>query len=505
MENKCILELKHILEENKEDPDIIEWIFDFLKNDMVKKIKKNSLERTLRTNLMIEKHNYINAFLDSEIKYYSLKNVREDIIYIKYDGITFEYCKKDEIIHNVVQDLKDNELLSSLKYDISDDILLLISNRSLFEAMPESKTIQNVISFFCPMFFNTKEQLKYFFTVIGDSILKKQQDQIYYIPECSREFLSLINIFYKDYTGVDANLNNFKYKYRGCNYELSRLIKIKKSISSIVYINEFLKKNIFNIIVVSCHYSLRYQSAENYLNKQNDKIKDDVLFLSKYNKDTIIHNFLKEQTYSCTNTISSKDFYFLWKLYCDKKNMPLPLYQAEFYEKITQYIEKNEDGNYKNINSPYLEPAKYFKQFWKCSIDITQKGEDYFELSEICELYNIWLKKKQNKEMIIKETKLKELIQFFYPDVEFYNNMILDRKCIFWEKKKDIKESLDCGFLKNIDNDLSFLKAYLSYCSYCDKTKKLNIVSKKYFEKYIGNIIPDKFIKNKIISKEYWN
>jgi len=508
METQCLKSLENVLNYYKNDEEVLIWINNFLKNDLQLKIKDKNNEREKIQKLLIEKHNYINDFLnDDNIKYFSLKNVREDVLYIKYDGISFKYCPKDDIIHNVIQDLTQEKspLLSNMKYDIADDILILISNRNLFEAMPESSTIQNVISFFCPMFFYTKEELKYFLAVIGDSILKKQQNNIYYIPECSREFLSLINVFYKDYTGVDANLTNFKYKYRGQEYNNSRLIKIKKSISSIVYINEYLKKNIFNIIVISCHYSLRYQNAESYLIKQNDEIKNSVLYLSKNTKDTIITNFLKEQTESSTtgNTISPNDLYFLWKLFCDKKNMPPPLYQAEFNERLKD-LEKTEEGHFNKISSSYLEPAKYFKKFWNFSIEITECGEDYFELSEICELYNIWLKHKMSKDMIIKETKLKELIEYFFPDVIFDNNMILDRRCIFWNKKEDIKESITNKFMKQIDIDLSFLKAYLSYCSYCDNKKKVNIVSKKYFEKYIGSIIPQQYIKNKVILKEFW-
>ena len=506
MQKECIEHFNTIIKEYQNDSEILTLIYDYLKTDLSKKIKEKRLERNIKIHLMIEKQHYINSFLDSDIKYYSLKNVREEIIFIKYDGISFEYCKKDDIIHNVVRDLnKEKTILTDLKYEIADDILLSISKRNLFEAMPESKTIQNVITFFCPMFFYTKEELKYFFAIIGDSILKKEQNQICYIPENSREFLSLINVFYKDYVGKDANLNNFKYKYRGGNYNISRLIKIKKSITSIIHINEYLKKNIFNIIVVSCHYSLRYQNAEKYLIKQNENIKADIMFLSKHDKNSLILDFLKEKTNKLTDSImSNKELYFLWKLYCDKNNMPLPLYQAEFYDKINKYVERNKDENYINIGSPYLEPSKYFKQFWNFSIEKTKKGDDYFELSEICELYNIWLKKKQDKVMIIKESELKELIEFFYPDTEFNNNMILDIKCVFWNKKQDIKESLKNKFLKNINKEQSFLEAYLSYCSYCDKTKKLNIVSKKYFEKYIVYIIPPKYINNKIISKEYW-
>ena len=509
MNKECVNELKNILKEYENDEEVIKWINNFLKKDLRTKINEKSNERKKTMQLLIEKHNYINSFLDSEIKYYSLKNIREEVLYIKYDGISFKHCTNDEIIHNVIQDLTNekNPILSSMKYEIADDILILISNRLLFEAMPESTTIQDVITFFCPMFFHTKEETKYFFTVIGDSILKKTEDKVYYIPECSREFLSLINIFYKDYKGSDANLNNFKFKYRGHPYDKSRLIRVKNSISSIVYINEYLKKNIFNIIVVSCHYSLRYQNAENYLMKQNQEIKNNVLYLSKSSKSSIIDNFLKEKTDMNKNddqVISPTDLKFLWKLFCDKKHMPLPMYGKEWEPYIMSRVKKNENGLYKGISSSYLEPAKYFKKFWNFSIEITEKGEDYFELSEICELYNIWLKHKMNKDMIIKESKLKELIEYFFPDVEFDNKMILDRRCIFWNKKEDIKESIKNKFMKDINTNLTFLKTYLSYCSYCDKKKKVNIVSKKYFEKYIGSIIPQQYIKNKVILKEFW-
>tara|TARA_B110000444_G_C18615386_1_gene489637 strand:- start:233 stop:799 length:567 start_codon:yes stop_codon:yes gene_type:complete len=184
--------------------------------------------------------------------------------------------------------------------------------------------------------------------------------------------------------------------------------------------------------------------------------------------------------------------------------MPRPLYQNEFFTLIENKCSLDSNGKYINLSSPYLEPAKYFNKFWSYSITITEEGGDYFELSEICELYNIWLKKKEGVEMIIKENQLKELIQYFYPSVKFRNNMILDRKCIFWKKKEDIGESIKNKFMKNIDKNLTFLEAYLSYCSYCDKKKKLNIVSKKYFEKYIGSIIPQQYIKNKVILKDFW-
>ena len=53
-------------------------------------------------------------------------------------------------------------------------------------------------------------------------------------------------------------------------------------------------------------------------------------------------------------------------------------------------------------------------------------------------------------------------------------------------------------------NNMSFVQAYLSYVGVCNKQNKINCCSKKYFENYIKNIIPGKYIKNKTILKEYW-
>ena len=73
-----------------------------------------------------------------------------------------------------------------------------------------------------------------------------------------------------------------------------------------------------------------------------------------------------------------------------------------------------------------------------------------------------------------------------------------------WNKKRDIKNKIENKFNKKINTDITLLEAYKSYCSYGDKNNYINIVSKSYFEKYINDIIPFKYLKNNMILKEYW-
>ena len=84
--------------------------------------------------------------------------------------------------------------------------------------------------------------------------------------------------------------------------------------------------------------------------------------------------------------------------------------------------------------------------------------------------------------------------------------MILHISCNLWIKGTDINLAIKKKFnLENIKNDLSMLDSYKLYCSFCCNKNSINIVSKKYFEKYIDKAIPRQYIKNNIISKEYWN
>ena len=72
MNKECVNELKNILKEYENDEEVIKWINNFLKKDLRTKINEKSNERKKTMQLLIEKHNYINSFLDSEIKYIQL-------------------------------------------------------------------------------------------------------------------------------------------------------------------------------------------------------------------------------------------------------------------------------------------------------------------------------------------------------------------------------------------------------------------------------------------------
>ena len=70
--------------------------------------------------------------------------------------------------------------------------MLTIKERSIYDTIPESITLQNMISFLYPNIFIEKNIAKYFMITLGDIILKKT-DLIYFIPNYIKPLISMIN------------------------------------------------------------------------------------------------------------------------------------------------------------------------------------------------------------------------------------------------------------------------------------------------------------------------
>ena len=117
---------------------------------------------------------------------------------------------------------------------------------------------------------------------------------------------------------------SIRYRYRGEDYNKSRLVYFTKSINNKSCWLSFLKDNLFNFLVVCCHYSTRYVNADSYVNKRNDTFKNKNLYLKnntkeEYNYHIHTRNDIQE---SENNSISLNDIYFLWKIYLKNKNIP---------------------------------------------------------------------------------------------------------------------------------------------------------------------------------------
>ena len=99
------------------------------------------------------------------------------------------------------------------------------------------------------------------------------------------------------------------------------------------------------------------------------------------------------------------------------------------------------------------------------------------------------------------------IIEHFYPNIVIKENRyILNINCTLWNKKNDIRDSIEIMKTNYIffNETASFLTLYEEYCKYTKKNFIPYIMSKKYFEEILLEIIPTKYISNNCIKTEYW-
>ncbi len=87
--------------------------------------------------------------------------------------------KEDEIIYNLLSSISKDRILLDWKHKTKNNVIGLIKEKSLFQTIPETYTIQKVLNNLFPSIFTSKNHAKYFLTIIGDNILKKNQHLIY--------------------------------------------------------------------------------------------------------------------------------------------------------------------------------------------------------------------------------------------------------------------------------------------------------------------------------------
>ena len=195
--------------------------------------------------------------------------------------------------------------------------------------------------------------------------------------------------------------------------------------------------------------------------------------------------------------------HFLWKIYIKQKNIPNIIYKADFENIIREKLNYT-NNNFIHIKSNYLINVGYFKEFYVTNI--VNNVDNVLEISEMHKLLTKWLNDNNKPNMDFSEENMKDMLEYFYDDVEIENDkFMIGTSCILWNKKQDILEAIDNKFQKPINKDVSMYDAYVMYCKYSNNNGKLLTVSKSYFYKYIDRIIPEQYIQNNKILISYWD
>ena len=475
--------------------------------NMIDTSKKTNEERQERKELLEEEcEKFIIRFLQKN-QYYYLSYAD---LFIKYDKEVFVVYGEDNILHEALTSIKNDNVIYAWKHKIKNLVIKAIKKRSPLHVIPESHTIQTVINIIYPKYFPTKESAKYFLTIVGDHLLGKNDNSLIYIVDNSiKELIKNISHFCHSYCGVSNLTQNIKYRYYEYAFSKCRLMKCCESRDPIPF-SLAIKQNIIDLICVAAHYSTRYTNADGFIEYCNDTaLKEYTHFLVENTIPDIAKIFIDKMIEKNVETsISSKNLLYLWKKFLSVRKMPsIPLTNTlqNVFKELLNYDE--EKDNYLNITSTHLPVVSNFLTFWDLNMEKDEFGE--LEIGEIGILFCEWSSKMNRMLKVSGEPTeiLIDLIGHFYPDIVIdESKYILGMSCKLWNKQLDVMNAIETFKLKHKTNNLPNKVFTLdNIYEFYSKPSKKKIVSKRYFEKCAMEIMGENLDKDGFILEEWFN
>jgi hypothetical protein len=539
---------------DKENTDNISTLFQKYKNNpyilhrlqthltnlpaMLETENKRYEERVSRINeLTLEQDNFYKVFLSKHQYYYMPYN---NIIY-EYDAKTYKIIKEDDIHHHLLSTITDEGKLMVWKHKTKQNIIKQIKERSLFKSVPETYTIQNVLGFLNTIF-DTKTEAKYFLTVIGDCILRKNNSGLlFFVNSNMKKFITYIDSIAYVTTG-NSILNNFISKYHDTHNLLTyRLIKTNDHFNSIAtdLIKDVLNKIGIDLLCVAAHYSDRYTNSDNFIMNKEDLIQPYSMFFLSNTTNKIVDDFVSqciEQVTTNPNNsnniynLSWKNMHYIWKQYLSSINVPNMIYSNTLKTLLKERLAFTENTTicvvgssltdivFPNVTSKFLPSVSHFLSFWEKHITITTDAnedicDDEYEIDEIASLYKLTNKGLAN---LTDKEIIKMIWHYFYPQVEVIDNKyVTNIRCNLWSKHDDINEMLASYRLQkqnltntNANTLISFDDLYKNYTSYIQAKMLIEksfhlIVSKHFFEKWVTHYLGEYIKFDKFVSSDW--
>jgi len=529
IETNCINTISGLLSKYKDNEYMIQriknHIITYLPNTLENELKNHEERINRNTYLTNEQQLFIQVFL-SKNKYFYLPN---NNLFYEYDGQKYLIIKEDDIIHKLLSSISKERILLDWKHKTKTNIIKQIKERNLFSSIPETDTIQNVLNVLYPAFFSSKNAAKYFLAIIGDNILKKNQNLIFLVTQQTKQFLNEIDNVALSSICNNNTAHNFMTKYHeNHSYENCRLIKINDNFSNEVW-RELLKKIGLDLLCVAAHYSKRYENSDTFIeNKSDEDLNSYTYYLKNTTQNAIVDDFCNKYMISTTTIdckIEWKNLHFVWKQFLSNGNLPNVIYSNSLKQLLKERYEYNEEtDSFIGITSKYLPLYSDFIKFWENTIqqDVTYSDFDInmslfyneIEVDELSSLFKVWAKEQITEPLLtngtISEENIVKILKHFFPTIEIIEDKyVLNVASKMWDKIKDIQDSFE--FIKeHIKNEyklalISFDDAYNYYYKFCNINFLKNIVSKRYFEKYLYYKLADHIVYEKFIETKWFN
>jgi len=545
---------KYICDNNTYSLQRLEHHINNLSNLIEHENKKNDDRVNKHNELVNEQEIFSNLFL-SQNKFFYMQYSGK---YYEYDGKKYYIISEDMIYHKLLSEITNEQKLLQWKHKTKLNIMKKIKNLSLLKSIPELFTVENILSFLQIICFSNEESI-YLLCVLGDCILKKNNNLLYFIKPNTKNFINFIDNIIYNTCGYSIS-NNFIVKYHE-THEINKYRLIKsKTTSSIDLLKNAINDIGLELICVSTYYSEFYGNSENYLATLDEDVKNYILLFSNKSCEQIIDNFIQEYieflpqtshnkkecdviisdennvnngTIDKINTdINWKNMHYIWKIYLHNKKIPTFLYtntlQNIFLSKINN-ICLNGEIIFNDVTSKYLPNISSFISFWNENIsyiysnsnndannndNVNNNDNDEnlnydfkydYEISEILQLY----KNSNYKTGNLNSKNVARIIKhYFYPNVIIIDEKYLKGiKCKLWNKNNEIKNFLNYykyNLIKN-ENSMEYIsidKVYNEYKKNC--TNKNLIISNNYFQEFVESYLYNYITYDKLIDFKWF-
>lgn len=561
--DQSVSSVTQLMEKYRDNPYMFAKIHNYVcfqLPNIMENIRKNHEERQQRiAELTVEQDGFIERFLATNRYFY----VSTTDKFVSYDGGDYEVKSEDSILHHILTTITSNEKqLMDWKQRTKVYIMKRIKEKALYKSVPESNTIQFVLENIHPVLFETKEEAKYFLTILGDTLLRKKTELVHFITPRAKMFLRELTNVSLYLFGINAT-STFKHKYYDHEYERCRMVKINDTIESEHIWGNILQNVSVNLLCVACHYSIRYGSSDDYVLRFNnqDTLEKTVFFLKNTTQDQLVTQFISEylqvslngtttlmspsntppmtsnllialhqsnSNINTSRTISWKNMQYLWSHFLSSIQLPTIMFQQDLKNKLTEKLAENykdDTDTFIGVSSKYMPYIRSFIHFWETAIDYDETGE--YEMDELCMLYKKWLSMQPKTSAIggvsnmLNERQMLDLILYYFPNIEIEKDKyVFQIRCRLWDKQLDIQIALSQmkDYIRDSNTSglvslysTSIYDAYVWYCKYYSETsthgvfEKHPLVSKSYFEKYVMEnigiyVVDDKYLSNEWIT-----
>ena len=432
-----------LMEKYKDDPYMFAKVHNYVcfqLPNIMENIKKNYDERQQRiAGLTVEQDGFIERFLNMHRYFY----VSTTDTFVLYNGFHYEVITEDSILHHILTTITSNETqLMDWKQRTKVYLMKRIKENVLCKSVPESETIQFVLENIHPVLFETKEEAKYFLTILGDNILRKKHDVVHFMSPKAKTFLRELSNVSLYLFGVNAT-STFKHKYYDHEYERCRMVKINDTIETEHIWGQILQNVSVDMLCVACHYSLRYGSSDEYILRFSNQytLETSVFYLKNNSQEQLVNQFIADylqvslngtttfisaspgttppvissnlslalssntQSFNpltntmintMTNTLSNtlpnniianhstsrqiswKNMQYLWSHFLSSIRLPTVMFQQDLKQKLTQKLSEN----YKEETDTFIGVSSRFMPYIRAFIHFWENTIEYDETGE---------------------------------------------------------------------------------------------------------------------------